>query len=140
MTNFLQPALKYFYGQNAFQIPAFIHTFLPSLLLMGVTGLLPVIISWSVRSTLNSQYAYLLQSSLHSRIHFFRLLGYWSRSRENHKVMTRTFWYLWFSIVAAPTFGLTSGLALIEHYAPPLFDMRPENSFEAARNDSGGVR
>ena len=49
LTNFLQPALKYFYGQNAFQIPAFIHTFLPSLLLMGVTGLLPVIISWSVR-------------------------------------------------------------------------------------------
>ena len=58
MTNFLQPALKYFYGQNAFQIPAFIHTFLPSLLLMGVTGLLPVIISWSVRSTLNLNIEY----------------------------------------------------------------------------------
>ena len=36
-------------GEDKFQIPDIIVNFLPSLILIAVTALIPVIISWSVR-------------------------------------------------------------------------------------------
>ena len=69
---------------------------------------------------------------------FYRWLGYWTRSVENHQVMTRTTWFLWFSLLFAPTFGITSGHALIAHYYPKLVNL--VNSEEDAESEAGGVR
>ena len=52
--------------------------------------------------------------------------------------MTRTTWFLWFSLLFAPTFGITSGHALIAHYYPKLVNL--VNSEEDAESKAGGVR
>ena len=52
--------------------------------------------------------------------------------------MTRTTWFLWFSLLFAPTFGITSGHALIAHYYPKLVNL--VNSEEDAESEAGGVR
>ena len=45
----LQPLLNVIFGEDALQIPTFVKDFLPTLLLLGVTALMPSIITWSVR-------------------------------------------------------------------------------------------
>jgi len=95
-------------GEDKFQIPDIIVSFLPSLILIAVTALIPVIISWSVR-----------------------LFGFWYKSEENSAIMIRDYWYLWLAFIVVPTFGLTSGASLIEHYFSPA---------TANSTDQGGIR
>ena len=54
---------------KALQLPPVIANFLPTLLLLGFTALLPLLVSWSDR-----------------------FLGHWTRSQENHAIMKKTFW------------------------------------------------
>ena len=45
----LQPLLNVIFGEDALQIPTFIKDFIPTLILLGVTALMPTVITWSVR-------------------------------------------------------------------------------------------
>ena len=81
---------------DAWQIPAGLKDFLPTLMLWSFTALLPVLVAYSVR-----------------------WLGFWYRSEENHSIMIKTFWYLWIMVLIFPTFGFTTGLALLENLFGP---------------------
>ena len=91
----VQTILDLMFEEAAWQVPAWIQNFLPTLLLLSFTGLMPVLVASSVR-----------------------WLGFWYRSEENHSVMRKTFWYLWFIVIIFPTFGLTTGVALLEKFLP----------------------
>ena len=54
---------------NALELPPVIANFLPTLLLLGFTALLPLLVTWSDR-----------------------FLGHWTRSQENHAIMKKVFW------------------------------------------------
>jgi hypothetical protein len=54
---------------GALELPAVIANFLPTLMILGFTAVLPVLVSWSDR-----------------------FLGHWTRSAENHAIMKKTFW------------------------------------------------
>ena len=51
------------------ELPAIIATFLPTLMVLAFTALLPLLVSWSDR-----------------------FLGHWYRSDENHAIMKKVFW------------------------------------------------
>jgi len=82
--------------EDAIKIPSWITDFIPTLLLWSFTALLPVLVAYSVR-----------------------WLGFWYRSEENHSIMIKTFWYLWVMVLIFPTFGFTTGLALLENLLGP---------------------
>jgi len=82
--------------EDAVKIPSWITDFIPTLLLWSFTALLPVLVAYSVR-----------------------WLGFWYRSEENHSIMIKTFWYLWVMVLIFPTFGFTTGLALLENLLGP---------------------
>ena len=54
---------------KALELPAVIANFLPTLIILGFTSFLPLLVSWSDR-----------------------FLGHWTRSSENHAIMKKTFW------------------------------------------------
>jgi hypothetical protein len=81
---------------DTIQIPSWITDFIPTLLLWSFTALMPVLVAYSVR-----------------------WLGFWYRSEENHSIMIKTFWYLWVMVLIFPTFGFTTGLALLENLFGP---------------------
>jgi len=89
----LESILNVIAGRKLWQIPEFIKSFLPTLLLWIVGALIPSIICWSVR-----------------------WLGYWFKSEENLVVMRRIFWYSWLSLIISPVLGLTSVFALLDSY------------------------
>ena len=37
------------------------------------------------------------------------------RSDENHSIMIKSFWYLWMIVLIFPTFGFTTGMAVLEN-------------------------
>ena len=39
-----------------------------------------------------------------------------NRSTENHSIMIKSFWYLWIIVLIFPTFGFTTGMAVIENF------------------------
>jgi len=81
---------------DTIKIPSWITDFIPTLLLWSFTALMPVLVAYSVR-----------------------WLGFWYRSEENHSIMIKTFWYLWVMVLIFPTFGFTTGLALLENLFGP---------------------
>jgi len=92
------------------QIPSWITDFIPTLLLWSFTALMPVLVAYSVR-----------------------WLGFWYRSEENHSIMIKTFWYLWVMVLIFPTFGFTTGLALLENLFGP--GNEPGNGTEPGHGD-----
>jgi len=85
-----------FVTEETIKIPSWITDFIPTLLLWSFTALMPVLVAYSVR-----------------------WLGFWYRSEENHSIMLKTFWYLWIIVLIFPTFGFTTGLALLEQLFGP---------------------
>ena len=75
------------------EVPTYVKTFIPTLLLKGFTVLMPALVTLSVR-----------------------WLGFWYRSEENHSIMKKSFWYLWFMVIIFPTLGLTTGFAFFENF------------------------
>ena len=41
------------------------------------------------------------------------------RSDENHSIMIKSFWYLWVIVLIFPTFGFTTGMAVLEKFFAP---------------------
>jgi len=78
------------------EIPEWITHFLPTIVFWLISVLMPALVTWSVR-----------------------LRGEWYRSEENHSVMLKTFWYLWIVVLVFPTFGLTTGFALLARSFEP---------------------
>jgi len=78
--------------EDTWVLPGFIKDFLPTLLIWSFTALMPVLVAYSDR-----------------------WLGHWYRSEENHSIMIKSFWYLWIIVLIFPTFGFTTGMAVIEN-------------------------
>merc|ERR1719154_125967 len=92
----LEPILILLLNNDDVKIPSWIKDFIPTLMLWSFTALLPVLVAYSVR-----------------------MLGFWYRSEENHSIMIKSFWYLWIMVLIFPTFGFTTGLALLENLFNP---------------------
>merc|ERR1719154_862742 len=92
----LEPILILLLNNEDVKIPSWIKDFIPTLMLWSFTALLPVLVAYSVR-----------------------MLGFWYRSEENHSIMIKSFWYLWIMVLIFPTFGFTTGLALLENLFNP---------------------
>ena len=60
------------------QLPAIIATFLPTLMVLAFTALLPLLVSWSDR-----------------------FLGHWTRSAENHAIMKKSVLVIYFFRIRA---------------------------------------
>lgn len=84
----LDVAIKWIQGN--IRISPFITEFLPTLILMGMSALMPVIVAYSDK-----------------------LMSHWTRSAENHAIMQKTFSYLLIMIVILPSLGLASVDALV---------------------------
>ncbi|XP_065347939.1 calcium permeable stress-gated cation channel 1 [Cloeon dipterum] len=65
--------------------------FLPTLLLWTVAALMPVLVSYSDQ-----------------------WLSHWTRSKQNHSIMRKTFLFLLFMVIILPSLGLTSAQAFVE--------------------------
>jgi len=78
--------------EDTWVLPGFIKDFLPTLMIWSFTALMPVLVAYSDR-----------------------WLGHWYRSEENHSIMIKSFWYLWIIVLIFPTFGFTTGMAVIEN-------------------------
>ncbi len=74
---------------STLNLSSVIVDFLPTLMLLGFTALLPLLVAWSDR-----------------------FLGHWTRSEENHNIMKKSFWFLLFMVVLLPTFGFTTADAI----------------------------
>ncbi|XP_026472424.1 CSC1-like protein 1 [Ctenocephalides felis] len=72
-------------------ISPIVSEFLPTLILWTMSALLPVLVSYSDQ-----------------------WLSHWTRSQQNHAIMTKTFGFLLFMILILPSLGLTSAEALLE--------------------------
>jgi len=79
--------------EDTWVLPGLIKDFLPTLLIWSFTTLMPVLVAYSDR-----------------------WLGHWYRSTENHSIMIKSFWYLWIIVLIFPTFGFTTGMAVIENF------------------------
>lgn len=73
------------------KISVLISEFLPTLLLLTLACVMPVIVGFSDK-----------------------WLAHWTRSRQNYAIMTKSFGYLLFMILILPSLGLTSAQAFLE--------------------------
>jgi len=88
--------LAMFGTEDTWVLPGFIKDFLPTLMIWSFTALMPVLVAYSDR-----------------------WLGHWYRSEENHSIMIKSFWYLWVIVLIFPTFGFTTGMAVLENFFAP---------------------
>lgn len=65
--------------------------FLPTLLLLSMSALMPVIVAFSDE-----------------------LMSHWTKSKQNHATMYKTFFFLLFMVLILPSLGLTSAQAFVE--------------------------
>lgn len=70
--------------------------FLPTLLLLTMSGLMPVIVAYSDQ-----------------------WMSHWTKSKQNLAIMTKTFFFLLFMVLILPSLGLTSAQAFVEWSLQP---------------------
>lgn len=75
-----------------------VSEFLPTLLLLSMSALLPVIVAYSDQG-----------------------MSHWTKSKQNLSVMHKTFFFLLFMVLILPSLGLTSAQALVT------WSLKPEN-------------
>ena len=79
--------------------PAWLTDFLPTLMIWIFTAALPAVVNFSEI-----------------------LLGHWTRSGMNHALMKKSFLFLILMVILLPTFGFTSGQAIIEFLFRNFYD------------------